>query len=227
MVGRGPAAPERARRRRRPPGTRRYGRTKPGTLLKHHIPLKTDHWDVTVPGFTELDLVAHCGDRADGEFAHSLNVTDIHTTWGETRAVLGRGEARVQTALEEIRQALPFRLQGIDSDNGSEFINDHLYRYCQTQGIQFTRGRPYKKDDNAHIEQKNWTHVRKLVGYLRYDTPLAVGALNALYRHELRLFRGVPSTVPVTRSRPLRRPPRLGYGGAMSGAPRGAVPWLT
>ena len=171
--------------------TRRYGRTKPGTLLKHHIPLKTDHWDVTVPGFTELDLVAHAGHRADGEFAHSLNVTDIHTTWVETRAVLGRGEARVQTALDEIRQALPFRLRGIDSDNGSEFINDHLYRYCQAQEIQFTRGRPYKKDDNAHIEQKNWTHVRKLVGYWRYDTPAAVAALNDLYRHELRLFQNL------------------------------------
>ena len=92
--------------------TRRYGRTKPGTWLKHHIPLKTDHWDVTVPGFTELDLVAHAGGRADGEFARSLNVTDIHTTWGETRAVLGRGEARVQAALDEIRQALPFRPAG-------------------------------------------------------------------------------------------------------------------
>jgi hypothetical protein len=168
--------------------TRRYGRTKPGTLLKHHIPLKTDHWDVTGPGFTEVDLVAHPGHRADGEFAHSLNVTDIHTTWVETRAVLGRGEGRVQTALEEIRQALPFPLCGIDSDNGSEFINDHLYRYCQAHAIQFTRGRPYKKDDNAHIEQKNWTHVRKLVGYWRYDTPAAVAALNDLYRHELRVF---------------------------------------
>jgi hypothetical protein len=90
--------------------------------------------------------------------------------------------------LEEVRQALPFRLRGIDSDNGSEFINSHLYRYCQAQEIQFTRGRPYKKDDNAHIEQKNWTHVRKLVGYWRYDTPTAVAALNALYGHELRLF---------------------------------------
>ncbi|HEV8310166.1 MAG TPA: integrase [Methylomirabilota bacterium] len=170
---------------------RRYGRTKPGTLLKHHIALRTDHWDVTVPGFTELDLVAHAGHRADGEFAHSLNVADIHTTWVETCAVLGRSEARVQTALEAIRQALPFRLRGIDSDNGSEFINDHLYRYCQAQAIQFTRGRPYKKDDNAHIEQKNWTHVRKLVGYLRYDTPAAVAALNALYRHELRLFQNL------------------------------------
>jgi hypothetical protein len=168
--------------------TRRYGRTKPGTLLKHHIPLKMDHWDVAVPGFTELDLVAHPGHRADGEFAHSLNVTDIHTTWVETRAVLSRGERRVQTALDEIRQALPFRLRGIDSDNGSEFINSHLFRYCQAQEIQFTRGRPYKKDDNAHIEQKNWTHVRKLVGYWRYDTPAAVAALNTLYRHELRLF---------------------------------------
>jgi hypothetical protein len=183
--------------------TRRYGRTKPGTLLKHHIPLKTDHWDVTVPGFTELDLVAHAGHRADGEFAHSLNVTDIHTTWVETRAVLGRGESRVQTALDEIRQALPFRLRGIDSDNGSEFINNHLYRYCQAQEIQFTRGRPYKKDDNAHIEQKNWTHVRKLVGYLRYDTPGAVAALNALYRHELRLFQNLflPSVKLIRKER--------------------------
>jgi hypothetical protein len=171
--------------------TRRYGRTKPGSLLKHHIPLKTDQWDVTVPGFTELDLVAHCGDRADGEFAHSLNVTDIHTTWVETRAVLGKGEVRVQQGLEEIRQALPFALRGIDTDNGSEFINDHLYRYCQALPIQFTRGRPYKKDDNAHIEQKNWTHVRKVIGYLRYDTPAAVAALNDLYRTELRLLQNL------------------------------------
>jgi hypothetical protein len=109
---------------------RRYGRTKPGTLLKHHIALRTDHWAVREPGFVELDLVAHAGSRADGEFGHSLNVTDIHTTWVETRAVQGRGEVRVQEAVEEIRQALPFRLRGIDSDNGSEFINDHLYRYC-------------------------------------------------------------------------------------------------
>jgi hypothetical protein len=171
--------------------TRRYGRTKPGTLLKHHIPLKTDHWTVTVPGYAELDLVAHAGHRADGEFAHSLTVTDLQTTWVETRAVLGRAEARVQVALDEIRPVLPFRLRGIDTDNGSEFINGHLYRYGQAQEIQFTRGRPYKKDDNAHIEQKNWTHVRKLVGDLRYDTPAAVAALNDLYRHELRLFQNL------------------------------------
>jgi hypothetical protein len=125
--------------------TRRYGRTKPGTLLKHHIPLKTDRWDVAVPGFTELDLVAHNGSRSDGEFAHSLNVTDVHTTWNETQAVLGRGRWRCKRPWRQIRQALPFRLRGIDTDNGSEFINDHLYRYCQRLEIQFTRGRPYKK----------------------------------------------------------------------------------
>jgi len=169
---------------------RMYGRTKPGTLLKHHIPLKTDRWDVDEPGFSEVDLVSHSGDCADGEFAHSLNLTDIDTTWVETRAVLGKSQVRVQEALAKIRADLPFRLQGIDSDNGAEFINAHLYRYCKTEGIQFTRGRPYKKDDNAHIEQKNWTHVRKLVGYERYDTGAAVDALNDLYE-EVRLLQNL------------------------------------
>jgi hypothetical protein len=177
-------------RKRQLPG-RRYGRTKPGTLLKHHIPVKTDRWDVTVPGYTEIDLVAHGGDRGDGEFAHSLNLTDIHTTWVETRAVLGRGQTGVRDALDEMRQALPFALHGIDSDNGSEFINLHLYGSCQEHRIQFTRGRPYTKDDNAHIEQKNWTHVRKLLGYVRYASPAAVAALNELYRAELRLFQNL------------------------------------
>jgi hypothetical protein len=188
---------------RRPGATGRYGRTKPGTLLKQHIPLRTDRWDVTVPGFTEIDLGAHCGESGDGEFAHSLNLTDIHTTWVETRAVLGRGQHAVQQALEARRQTLPFRLQGIDSDNGSEFINAHRVRYCQHHAIQFTRGRPYKKDDNAHIEQKNWTPVRKLVGDLRYDSPEAVAALNALYQHELRLFQNLflPSVKLVRKTR--------------------------
>lgn len=169
---------------------RQYGRTKPGTLLKHHIPLKTDRWAVQVPGFTEIDLVAHSGDRADGEFLHSLNLTDIHTTWVETRAVMGKSQHHVQEALEQLRQALPFRLQGIDSDNGSEFINHHLQRYCTTHAIQFTRGRPYKKDDNAHIEQKNWTHVRKLLGYVRYDSDAALTAINAVYA-DLRLLQNL------------------------------------
>jgi hypothetical protein len=165
-----------------------YGRSKPGTLLKHHIPIKTDHWDVKVPGFTEVDLVSHSGNSASGEFAHSLNVTDIHTAWTETRAILGRGRAGVIQAFDEIGAALPFRLLGIDSDNGSEFLNWHLGAWCAKRDIQFTRGRPYKKDDNAHVEQKNWTHVRKLLGWDRYDTPQAVEAINGLYRDELRLW---------------------------------------
>jgi len=165
-----------------------YGRTKPGYLLKHHIPVKTDRWDVTTPGFTEVDLVSHSGNSASGEFAHSLNVTDMHTTWTESRAVLGRGEEAVQRALNEISEVLPFALRGVDSDNGSEFINWHLKRWCERKQIQLTRGRPYKKDDNAHIEQKNWTHVRKLLGWDRYDTPTAVESINHLYRNELRLW---------------------------------------
>jgi hypothetical protein len=167
---------------------RLYGRTKPGTLLKYHIPLKTERWDVQVPGFTEIDLVSPSGDSASGDFCYSLNVTDIHTGWTETRAVLGKSREAVRRALEEIRQALPFPLRGIDSDNGSEFINDHLFRYCRARAIQFTRGQPYKKGDNAHIEQKNWTHVRRLLGYVRYDTEAAREAINDLYRNELRRF---------------------------------------
>jgi hypothetical protein len=178
----------RLRLRKRVLRRRLYGRTKPGTLLKHHIPIKTDHWDVSRPGFTEIDLVSHSGECAEGEFAHSFNLTDIHTTWTETYAVLGKGETGIVAALEDMRQVLPFPLAGIDSDNGSEFLNHHLVRYCRTQRIQFTRGRPYKKDDNAHIEQKNWTHVRKLIGWDRYDSPAAVGLMNDLYRHELRLM---------------------------------------
>ncbi len=170
---------------------KRYGRTKPGTLLKHHIPLKTDCWDVTVPGFTEVDLVSHGGPSAEGEFIHSLNLTDIQTTWVESRAVMGKGQARVLNAMDEMRQALPFELVGIDSDNGSEFINYHLKAYCDQRQIQFTRGRPYKKDDNAHIEQKNWTHVRKIFGYDRYDSKAALEAMNDLYRNELRHFQNL------------------------------------
>lgn len=182
---------------------RLYGRTKPGSLLKHHIPVKTDSWDVKSPGFTEVDLVSHSGNSADGEFAHSLNLTDIHTGWTESRALLGRSQVAVRQALEEIQQALPFPLRGIDSDNGSEFINWHLKACCDQKHIQFTRGRPYKKDDNAHIEQKNWTHVRKLLGWDRYDSAQAVEAMNDLYRQELRLWMNLylPSVKLVKKTR--------------------------
>lgn len=167
---------------------RLYGRTKPGTLLKHHIPVKTEHWNVTSPGFTEVDLVSHSGDSADGEFLQSLNLTDIYSGWVETRAVMGKSQAVVNAAVDEIRGVLPFHLCGLDSDNGSEFVNYLLFRYCEIREIQFTRGRPYKKDDNAHIEQKNWTHVRRVLGWDRYDSPEALAAINDLYRHEFRLM---------------------------------------
>lgn len=165
-----------------------YGRTKPGTLLKHQIPIRTEHWDVTEPGFAEVDLVAHSGNSADGDFVFSLNLTDIFSGWVETQAVLGKGQQGVVAALDAIVQRLPFVLRGIDSDNGSEFINAHLLAYCRKHHIQFTRGRPYKKNDNAHIEQKNWTHVRKLLGWQRYDQPRAVRTINDLYENELRVM---------------------------------------
>jgi hypothetical protein len=170
---------------------RLYGRTKPGTLLKHHIPIKTDSWNVQTPGFTEIDLVSHSGNSASGDFLYSLNVTDIHSTWVETRAVMGKSQIGVLDAMKDIQQALPFKLLGIDSDNGSEFINYHLKTFCDQNQIQFTRGRPYKKDDNAHIEQKNWTHVRKIFGYERYDSPPALEAMNDLYQNELRILQNL------------------------------------
>jgi Integrase core domain len=170
---------------------RLYGRTKPGTLLKHHIPIKTDSWNVQTPGFTEIDLVSHSGNSASGDFLYSLNVTDIHSTWVETRAVMGKSQIGVLDAMKDIQQALPFKLLGIDSDNGSEFINYHLKTFCDQNQIQFTRGRPYKKDDNAHIEQKNWTHVRKIFGYERYDSQPALEAMNDLYQNELRILQNL------------------------------------
>ena len=165
-----------------------YGRTKPGTLLRHKIPVKTDHWDVTQPGYLEADLVSHSGESGYGEFMHSLNFTDIFSQWVETEAVMGKGQAGILKAFDKISQRFPFRVLGIDSDNGSEFINHHLWNYCEEREIQFTRSRPYKKDDNAHIEQKNWTHVRKLMGWDRYDSPEALEAMNDLYDNELPLY---------------------------------------
>ncbi len=193
----------RLREHKKRAGRRLYGRTKPGSLLKHHVPIKTDHWDVKQPGYTEIDLVSHSGDCATGEFAHTLNVVDIHSTWTESLAVLGKSQVRVQQGLDAIRQELPFELKGIDSDNGSEFINAHLVQYCEKADIQFTRGRPYKKDDNAHVEQKNWTHVRKLMGWVRYDSEAAVVAMNRLYRGDLRLLQNLflPSVKLVRKER--------------------------
>ena len=167
---------------------RLYGLTKPGRLLKHQIPIRTEHYPVEGPGWTETDTVSHSGNCAEGDFANSVNLTDLDCQWVETRAVLGKGETAVFNALQDMRQTLPFALLGLDSDNGGEFINHHLVRWCAEEKIEFTRSRPYKKDDNAHIEQKNWTHVRKFIGYDRYDTDEAVDAMNDLYQNELRLW---------------------------------------
>lgn len=165
-----------------------YNTTRPGVLLKHEIPIKTDSWDINKPGFLEVDLVPHCGSSAEGDFIYTLSCVDIQTTWTERRAVFGKGQTGVVESFDDIHQDLPFPLLGIDSDNGGEFINWHLKAFCDKQKIQFTRSRPYKKDDNAHVEQKNWTHVRKIFGYVRYDSDEALEAMNDLYRNELRWF---------------------------------------
>lgn len=164
--------------------------TKPGTLLKKHIPIKTDQWDETRPGFLEADTVAHCGESMAGMFAFTIDCVDIATTWTEQRAVWGKGEKGVVEQIKDIENSLPFTLLGFDSDNGSEFLNYHLLRHFhqREQPVQFTRSRPYHKDDNAHVEQKNWTHVRQWLGYQRLDNPDVVPLMNALYTSEWRLY---------------------------------------
>jgi transposase InsO family protein len=173
-------------KQRQQAGKRLFGRTKPGTLLRRQIPIQTAAWQSGEPGYFEIDLVSHSGPDAAGEFLYSLNVTDLESAWSESRAVMGKGETQVLRALDEIAKQLPFPFKGIDSDNGSEFINHHLLRYCKKHGIAFTRSRPYKKDDNAHIEQKNWTHVRRVLGWDRFDSLEALDAIQQLYRNELR-----------------------------------------
>ena len=178
----------RLREKKKKLSRRMYGRTKPGTLLKHHIPIKTDSWNVEVPGYTEVDLVSHSGENASGEFIHTLNITDIFTGWVESCPLIGKSERETLKGIKIIRKDIPFEILGIDTDNGSEFINHHLYKYCQKTNVQFTRGRPYKKDDNAHIEQKNWTHVRKIMGYSRFDTDEHYVLMMHLYREKLKLM---------------------------------------
>jgi hypothetical protein len=158
------------------------GTTKPGTLLKDSIPIRTfADWDDVRPGFSEVDLVAHCGDSTQGEYVHSLTLTDVATGWTECLALRNRGQQVVFAALVRARTQLPFPLVGIDSDNGGEFINAHLLRYCQNEHLTFTRSRPYKKNDQAYVEQKNWSIVRHLVGYGRYEGAAACEALGRLY----------------------------------------------
>ena len=144
--------------------------TKPGTLLKHQIPIGTfAEWDQTQPGFVEIDLVGHDGGLAQGDYCQTLDVTDVASGWTETQAVLNKAQVWVFEALQRIRARLPFALKGIDSDNGSEFINDHLLRYTRQEHITFTRGRAWKKNDGCFVEQKNYSVVRRAVGYARYE----------------------------------------------------------
>jgi hypothetical protein len=178
-----PATMDRWRRAARRPGRKLRGGTKPGTLLKHQIPIRTfAQWDDKRPGFGEIDLVQHDGGNNKGDFACTLTFTDVTTSWTELAATPNKAQKHVFAALEQERLRLPFPLLGIDSDNGSEFINDELKRYCETEKLTFTRGRVGRKNDNAFVEEKNWSVVRRLVGYGRYDTPAQVTQLNALYR---------------------------------------------
>ena len=157
-------------------------RTKPGSLLKSQIPVRTwADWDDAVPGFVEIDLVAHDGGNAAGEHAWTLTVTDIATGWTENRSVRNKARKWVLAALDDIARAMPFPILGVDSDNGSEFINHHLLAWCDKRQITFTRSRPGNKNDGCHVEQKNWAIVRTVVGYHRYDTAAELLLLNKIW----------------------------------------------
>jgi hypothetical protein len=162
--------------------------TKPGSLLKKAISVRTfTPWDEEQPGFEEIDLVAHCGETTEGIYLNTLTSVDLATGWTEILGLANKTQAAVSQAITELRQRLPFALLGIDSDNGSEFINDTLYRYCQTEQITFTRSRPYQKNDQAHVEQKNWSVVRHTIGYDRLETAEELALLRSIYL-DLRLY---------------------------------------
>ncbi len=159
--------------------------TKPGSLLRTEIPIRTDNWDITQPGFLEADTVAHCGGTLAGDFIWSTIFTDICSAWTEGRAIWNKGAAGVVAAVQSVEAELPFELLGFDSDNGSEFMNHHLRDHfaLRRKPVGFTRSRPYHKDDNAHVEQKNWMWPRQLLGYGRLEDPDLVEPINELYRH--------------------------------------------
>ena len=162
--------------------------TRPGSLLKKSIPIRTfADWEEKVPGFFEIDLVSHDGGAARGDFLQSLNFTDIATGWEEMIAVKNKAQVWVFAGIKIIKERLPFSILGLDSDNGAEFINAHLLRYCAEEHITFTRSRPYRKNDSCFVEQKNWSVIRRTVGYGRYDTDNELNLLNELYGY-LRLY---------------------------------------
>ena len=162
--------------------------TKPGSLLKAAIPIRTfTPWEDEHPGFLEIDLVAHCGSTTDGTYLNTLTATDLATGWAECLALADKTQSAVSQAIAQMRQDLPFALLGLDSDNGTEFINDTLYRYCMAEKITFTRSRPYQKNDQAHVEQKNWSVVRHTVGYDRLEGSEELALLRSIYT-DLRLY---------------------------------------
>jgi hypothetical protein len=163
---------------------RGWGGTKPGSLLRSEIPIRTGTWDLSQVGYLEADSVAHCGASLAGSFIWSLTYTDILSGWTEGGAVWNKGAAGVLAATRQVEERLPFALLGFDSDNGGEFLNHHLRSYMleRAQAVDFTRSRPYHSDDNAHVEQKNWTWARQLLGYQRLEDPLLVEPISALYR---------------------------------------------
>jgi hypothetical protein len=177
--------------------------TRPGTFLKHEIPIRTfTEWDDARPGFVEVDLVAHCGTSTQGFYLCTLCAVDIATAWIELEAVWGKGQQRVGTAVHHARERLPVPLTGLDSDNGSEFINHHLHAWCQREGITFTRSRPWQKNDSAHVEQKNGAIVRRLIGYDRFATRAAYAQLTRVYqlaRLHVNFFQPVQQLVTKSR----------------------------
>ena len=167
---------------------RKYRKKNP--LLSHQIPVKISaEFDRNIVGQTQIDFVEHCGTSNAGEYLNSMVFVDVCSAWWEAEAVMGKSQERAFVSLKSIHGRLPFPLLGIHPDNQNNLINEHVYRYSQEQSIEFTRSRPYKKNDNCFVEQKNWTHVRKFVGYLRYDTQKEIEILNSLYRNELRLYK--------------------------------------
>jgi hypothetical protein len=179
--------------------------TKPGWLLKTHIPIATNQWDETRPGFLEADTVAHCGASLAGTFVYTLDCVDIATGWTEQRALWGKAERHVRDALVQIEAMLPFPLRGFDSDNGTEFLNNTLLHYFRRRKnpVCYTRSRPYHKNDNAHVEAKNRTHVRQYLGYARFDNPAILQLLNDLYTDEWRIFHNffIPSVKLIRKER--------------------------
>ena len=180
--------------------------TKPGSLLRKNIPIKTNQWDEFNPGCIESDTVHHCGETTAGQYVLTVNYDDIATQWTEQRAVWGKGETGVFDQTKNVENSLPFAIRGFDSDCGGEFINNHLYKYFTQRSknpVQFTRSRAYHSNDNSHIEQKNWTHVRQWLGYYRFETSKIVPLLNDLYKTEWRLYHNffIPSVKLLEKKR--------------------------